>query len=133
MTTIGSQYRGSQKFLLVQSSLIHAARERKLVYYKEVAELIGVPPAGHHMARQVGQVLGEISEDEHAANRPMLSAIAVAESGLAGEGFFVLARKLGKLSETGWTAEKEFMKDEQQRVYTAWDLTTVNPSVAASV
>lgn len=133
MSTIGIQYRGTQKFLLVQSALIQAARERKLVHYKDVAGLIGVPPSGHHMARQVGQVLGEISEDEHKARRPMLSAIAVAESGFAGDGFFVLARRLGRLAATEWDAETAFLRDEQRRVYAAWDLASVNPTVAAAV
>lgn len=133
MSTIGTQYRGTQKFLLVYSALIQAARERKLVYYKEIAELIGVPPSGHHMARQVGQVLGEISEDEHGAGRPMLSAIAVAESGFAGDGFFILARRLGRLTATEWIAETAFLREEQRRVYAAWDLATVNHSLTAAV
>jgi hypothetical protein len=59
MTTIGSQYRGTREFLLVYCALIRAARTRSLVYYKEVASLIGVPQAGHHMARQVGQDVGD--------------------------------------------------------------------------
>ena len=71
--------------------------------------MIGVPTSGHHMARQVGQVLGEISEDANGAGRPMLSAIAVAESGYPGDGFFVLARRLGRLSDSDSSAEMTFL------------------------
>ncbi len=120
MTTIGSQYRGTREFFLVYSALIEAARNRRLLYYREVAERIGVPRAGHHMARQVGQVLGEISEDEHKAERPMLSAIAVNEAGVPGKGFFNLARQLGRLSHSAPDAEPEFLRVEQQRVYELW-------------
>lgn len=120
MTTVGSQYRGTREFLLVYSALIQAAKDHRLVYYREVAVLIGVPPTGHHMARQVGQVLGEVSEDEHRAGRPMLSAIAVSESGFPGDGFFKLARQLGKLAESTGSAEQEFLRLEQRQVYARW-------------
>jgi hypothetical protein len=64
MTTIGNKYRGSKEFLLVYTRLIVAAQHRGLVSYKEVARILGIDEPGHHMARKVGQVLGEISEDE---------------------------------------------------------------------
>ena len=124
MTTIGSQYRGTKKYLLVQWLLIGAARERRFAYYREVAELIGVPPAGHHMARQVGQVLGEISEDEHGAGRPMLSAIAVNAAGYPGEGFFKLVHRLGLLLDETPAATAAFLAGEQKRVFDEWKPTT---------
>ena len=49
------------------------------------------------MGREVGHVLGEIVEDEVAADRPMLSAVAVGVSGLPGPGFYSLAQELGRL------------------------------------
>lgn len=119
MTTIGSQYRGTREFLRVYCALIRAATARTVLHYKEVATLIGVPPAGHHMARQVGQVLGEISEDEHGWGRPMLSVVAVSEAGVPGEGFFKLARRLGKLGDSG-ADEQAFLEAELERVYDAW-------------
>lgn len=50
------------------------------------------------MGREVGYILGEISEDEHVAGRPMLSALALSKAGKAGPGFFGLARALGALN-----------------------------------
>jgi len=119
MTTIGGQYRGTREFLLVYCALIRAARSRTLLHYKEVATLIAVPQAGHHMARQVGQVLGEISEDEHGMNRPMLSVVAVNEAGFPGDGFFKLARRLGRLPEVD-ADEQAFFHTERTRVYDIW-------------
>ena len=77
------------------------------------------------MARQVGQVLGEVSEDENQAGRPMLSAIAVNEAGTPGEGFFKLARRLGRLAESGSVGDSDFLAAEQKRVYDAWAPTTL--------
>jgi len=47
------------------------------------------------MLSTVGRLLGEISEDEHDAGHPLLSAIVVDKnSSLAGPGFFKLVRDL---------------------------------------
>jgi hypothetical protein len=118
MTTKGNQYRGTREFHLVYCELIRAARSRDLLYYADVARILRVHPTGHHMARQVGQVLGEVSEEEHQAGRPMLSAVAVNAAGFPGDGFYVLARRLGKL--TDHTSEDAFLRSEREAVYGAW-------------
>ena len=120
MTTIGSKYRGTQEFLLVCRQLITAAEYRGLVTYTKVARILGIQSTGHNMARPVGQVLGEISEDEHNADRPMLSVVAVGSGGMPGEGFFVLARRLKKLSGTNSDDERRFWEAERKRVYEVW-------------
>ncbi len=120
MSVIGSRYRGSQEFLLVYCKLIAAAQQSGEVPYKDVATILHIETPGHHMAREVGQILGEISEDEHKAGRPMLSAVAMGVNGLPGEGFFTLARKLGKLSATAADQELQFWKNERQKVYDTW-------------
>jgi hypothetical protein len=122
MTTSGSKYRGSKEYHLVYCKLIAAAQQRGEVSYKEVAHILGIDAPGHHMAREVGQVLGEISEDENAAGRPMLSALAVGVSGGPGEGFYALARQLGKLTATGPNEEVQFWMSEQEHVYNTWHI-----------
>ena len=72
------------------------------------------------MAGQVGQILGEISEDEHRANRPMLSVVAVGSGGMPGEGFFGLARRLKKFSGSDPSSKRRFWATEQERVYKVW-------------
>src|SRR3972149_8350236 len=98
MTTIGTKYRGTKEYHLVYCELVIAAQYRGVVGYHKIAKILGIDQPGHHMAREVGQVLGEISEDEHNAGRPMLSAVAVSVKGYPGEGFFALARRLGSLT-----------------------------------
>ncbi len=122
MTTIGTKYRGSKEYHLIFCKLITAAQKRDEMPYKEVADILGINTPGHHMAREVGQVLGEISEDEHRAGRPMLSAIAVGVNSIPGEGFFTLARQLGKLTATGGNNEIQFWRDEKQHVYDTWQI-----------
>ena len=120
MTTVGSKYRGTQELLLVYRQLITAAQYRGLVTYTQVARILGIRSLGHNMARQVGQVLGEISEDEHNADRPMLSAVAVGSGGMTGEGFFVLARRLKMFSGANSADERRFWEAERERVYEVW-------------
>ena len=120
MTTVGTKYRGTKEFLLVYANLISAAQKRDMVYYNEVASILGIHQPGHHMAREVGQVLGEISEDEHRAGRPMLSAVAIATKGPPGEGFFSLANRLGKYSGSTLDDELSFWEHERDEVYRVW-------------
>jgi len=73
------------------------------------------------MAREVGQVLGEISEDEHAAGRAMLTAVAVAQDSFRGDGFYKLARNLGLPKADASAAEElAFWMAEERKVYEAW-------------
>jgi hypothetical protein len=120
MTTVGTKYRGTKHFLLVYARLISAAQKREVVYYEEVARLVSIDQPGHHMAREVGQVLGEISEDETRAGRPMLSAIAIATKGHPGEGFFNLATRLKKYSGSSTADEMAFWRGERDAVYKEW-------------
>ncbi|OFV85926.1 MAG: hypothetical protein A2620_07190 [Acidobacteria bacterium RIFCSPHIGHO2_01_FULL_67_28] len=121
MTTTGtSKYRGSKEFFLVYAELITAARKRILVGYQTVAQLMGLPLRGQHMGREVGRLLGEISEDEDRLGRPMLSALAVSMAGIPGDGFFKLGRSLGKLSGSTIKAERDFWEKERNAVYEAW-------------
>lgn len=120
MTTIGSKYRGTKEFLRVYMKLIAAAQQRGTISYLDVAEVLGIEQPGHHMARQVGQVLGEISEDEHDSGRPMLSAVAVATTGYPGDGFFNLASGFGKYAGSTTRDKKQFWTRELDHVYSEW-------------
>lgn len=120
MTTQGSKYRGSKEYLQVYAELILTARSQGLVRYVRVAELIGIHTPGHHMAKEVGQVLGEVSEDEVRAGRPMLSAVAVAEDGRPGNGFYNLAQELDLLSRDAAADREEFWQEQRRRVYDTW-------------
>jgi hypothetical protein len=117
---LADRYRGKTEYLLVYSELIQAARYRGVTTYQAIAEIMGLLLTGAHMGREVGYILGEISEDEVRHGRPMLSAIAVSAAGVPGGGFFGLARDLGRLQEDTEAAERRFWEEEKEAVYATW-------------
>jgi hypothetical protein len=87
---------------------------------------MGLPLQGNLMGSQTGLMLGEISEDEFNAGRPMLSAVAVGVSGTPGDGFYGLAKDLGKLTEDSPEAKRHFWEKEKAAVYEAWKIVLEN-------
>ena len=81
---------GTKEYLLVYGELITAARFHGVTTYQAIAQLMGLPFTGSHMGRELGQILGEITEAELDQGRPMLSALAVSVNGTPSEGFFKL-------------------------------------------
>ena len=120
MSVVKDKYRKTKEYHLVYSELINAARHRGTVTYQEIAKIIGLPLKGNYMGAEIGQLLGEISEDEFNNDRPMLSAIAVNTKGSPGSGFFELARSLEKLTDESKEGEKSFWADEKKAVYDTW-------------
>ena len=120
MSNANNKYRGSVNYHLVYGELIQAARYRGLTTYQAIAQIMGLPLKGSYMGREVGQILGEIAEDEVKLGRPLLSAVAVGVSGLPGPGFAALARELGKLNTEDKDAEKAFWEKERTAVYEVW-------------
>lgn len=114
------KYRGSKEHFLVYCELIRAARHRGTVTFQEIAEIMGLPLSGGHMAAEVGQMIGAISVDEHGYGRPMLSAIVVSVRDLPGKGFFDLARELGRLQDDSEEGERRFWEEEKKAVYAKW-------------
>ncbi|RMF72362.1 MAG: hypothetical protein D6738_11410 [Acidobacteria bacterium] len=118
MKVVKDKYRGQPVYHRVMRELVLAAEYRGLTTYQDIAVIMGLPQQGSHMGRETGHLLGEISEDEVLAGRPMLSAVAVGASGKPGAGFFEFARKLGRL-EPGMD-ELEYWERERQAVYEVW-------------
>jgi hypothetical protein len=118
MSIVTNKYRGSTKYFHVHRELVRAAQYRGVTTYQDIAVILALPITGSRMGSETGHILGEISEDEVRAGRPMLSTVAVAVSGKPGPGFFGLARDLGQLTEG--EDETAFWKAECQRVYTTW-------------
>ena len=120
MSERNGKYRGSTTYHLIYCELIRAAQYGGLTTYQAIAQIMGLPLQGSHMGREVGNMLGEISEDELAQGRPMLSAIVVGVNGLPGSGFAALARELGKLESEDKADEMAFWEEERTAVYKAW-------------
>jgi len=86
--------------------------------HQDIAIIMGLPMSGSHLGKEVGWILGEISEDETIVGRPMLSAVAVGVNGKAGPGFYALARDLERLTKEDDDAV--FCEQERLAAYTAW-------------
>ena len=115
-----TKYRGSKEYLLVYCELMRAARYGGMTTYQAIADIMGLPLRGSHMGKEVGHMLGEISQDELDHSRPMLSAIVVGVRGSPGPGFFNLARECGKLQDDSKEGEQRFWEEEKAAVYKAW-------------
>jgi hypothetical protein len=113
------KYRGTTEYARVREELVRAAECGELTTYGKLAEIMGLPARGNHMSRETGHLLGEISEDEVQAGRPMLSALVVTVAGKPGSGFINLAKDLGKFSG-GTVDEVRFWRQECQAVYQSW-------------
>jgi hypothetical protein len=73
------------------------------------------------MGHELGQLLGEISEDEKIQGRPMLSALAVsATTGRPSSHFYNYTRDLGKLKSVNNPDEIAFWKSECKALYETW-------------
>jgi hypothetical protein len=102
----------------VRDRLVVAARNRQLIFYGELAKLIGIDTDNPHAA-QVGKVLDRSNQDEVANGRPMLSALVVSkDTMLPGRGFFNLGEQL-RLTEHG-EDEVGFAVRQIKRVHDYW-------------
>ena len=122
MPIVPDKYRNTTTYHIIYKELITAARYRGTITYQEIAVLMGLPLAGNHMGKETGHILGEISEDEVCQGRPKLSAVAVGTSGRPGEGFFGLAKDIGKIGEDSPEQKLNFWKNEKNAVYQTWKL-----------
>ena len=118
MPVVSDKYRGTTMYFHVLAELVRAAQYQGRTTYQDIALLMGLPQSGNYMGKEVGWILGEISEDEVRAGRPMLSSVAVGVSGKAGSGFFGLARDLGRLDQN--KDESAFWNEELRAAFSAW-------------
>jgi hypothetical protein len=111
----------------VRERLIRAARAREFVHYGELARMLGIDMDNPHFGALVGKVLGEISEDEVANGRPMLSAVVVSrDTMLPGYGFFTLGQQLRQV-EPG-EDDMAFAIRQIRRVHDYWQGQGERPS-----
>ena len=98
MTIAGNPVRRTRPYQLVYCRLLGAAQKRGLVSYAEISDILESVGTAQDASPDVGQLLEAISEDEHDAGRPMLTALVVTGKGIPGDLFFALARRLGMLT-----------------------------------
>ena len=126
--TVERTYRGSREYQLVFCQLLHAAQHQTHIFYADIADILGPMGEDDDVAYEAAKLLGEISEDEHSAGRPMLSALVVSGRAIPAATFFALARRLGKLASTDPADEMTFWMSEKNSVYDTWNPPAVHTS-----
>ena len=121
MAIVSDKYRETTEYFLAFSELVRVARYRGTVTYQELAEVTGLPKKGAYMGRQLGLLLGAISEDEALRGRPMLSALAISAAGFPSDGFYALAIELGKLADDSKEGRLSFWEQEKTALYQRWE------------
>jgi hypothetical protein len=119
-TDMALDYRGVGQYGLVFNELATAARYRGTVTYQELAHLIGLEISGNYMANELGKILEQISRAEHEMKHPILSAIVVNVDGVPGEGFWGIAKNLGKFNGTTEDERRQFWETEKKAVHDHW-------------
>ncbi|GAB5407309.1 MAG: hypothetical protein Aurels2KO_55400 [Aureliella sp.] len=114
------RYRGTKAYDTVRQLLIDAAQQPdRFVSYGEVRDAAGITASGKVLRFEIRQILGEITEDEYLAGRPLLSAIATKSNEIRpGDGFCRLAKVLGRQNEK--TNDLDFWIKELAAVRAYW-------------
>lgn len=103
----------------IRDKMIEAAQNTRVIYYAELGELLDFSMDNPHHRTELGRILGEISTEEDSNCRPLLSAVVVhKEDHRPGEGFFKLAKELGK--QKPYEDDDTFYSSELQRVFDEW-------------
>ena len=99
-------------------TLRKVARQQKTTHYEDIAPMLGLKMGDPADRVRIGQILGEISKQEHDAGRPMLSAVVTRKGDeRPGPGFFDLAQELGLV---GAMDSETFFIRELKRVHRYW-------------
>ncbi len=102
----------------MREELLKAAKSRNVVNYSDVAPSVGLNMELAHDRNQIARILDGISQAEHEAGRPLLSAVVIRiDKNMPGNGFFALARRLG-LHRAG--DKFDYWSEELKRVYDHW-------------
>lgn len=102
----------------VRLKLEEAARSQTTIHYGDIAPILKLDMENPGDRSRIGDLLGQISEDEHKAGRPLLSVVVTRkEDQRPGPGFFDLAKRLGLMS----TLDKDtFFVYELKRTHKEW-------------
>ena len=105
----------------VRTFLESAAKRRILFTYLELAKALDILPP--HSIHRVTEALERLMEEDAAANRPFIAALAIstARGGLPAPGFFDCARRLGRFAgdpdgQDAWS----FHAAELNSVFARW-------------
>ena len=94
------------------------AKRRILITYQELANALQILPP--HSIHRVTEALERLMEEDAAADRPFIAALAIskARGGLPGPGFFDCARRLGRFA--GGQDARTFHAAELNAIFACW-------------
>jgi hypothetical protein len=97
------------------------AKRRMLITYQELANALRILPP--HSIHRVTEALEHLMEEDAAADRPFIAALAIskARGGLPGPGFFDCARRLGRFAGDPYGQDaRTFHTAELNAVFACW-------------
>ena len=104
---------------IIYERILDVARRKETVFYSQIAPLVGLNMAILRDRTEMGHILDRISEAEHRAGRPLLSAVVILKcENIPGDGFFDLARHL-RLHQRG-ADDLRYFVEELRRVHCYW-------------
>ena len=103
----------------IRAFLESAAKRRILFTYQEVAKALDILPP--HSIHQVTEALERLMEEDAAADRPFIAALAISKTrgGLPAPGFFDCAQRFDRFAD-GQDA-RTFHAAELNAVFARWD------------
>jgi hypothetical protein len=105
----------------VRGFLENVAKRRTCISYQELAKALHILPP--HSIHRVTESLERLMEEDAAAGRPFIAAIAVskARGGLPAPGFFDCARRLGRFAgDPDGQDARTFHAAELHAVFARW-------------
>ena len=97
------------------------AKRRILITYQELANGLQILPP--HSIHRVTEALERLMEEDAAADRPFIAALAISKTrgGLPGPGFFDCARRLGRFAgDPDGQEGRTFHTAELNAVFACW-------------
>ena len=105
----------------IREFLESLAKGRNLITYQELANAFQILPP--HSIHQVTEALERLMEEDAAADRPFIAALALskARGGLPAPGFFDCARRLGRFAgDPAGQDARRFHAAELNAVFSRW-------------
>ena len=105
----------------IREFLESLAKGRNLITYQELANAFQILPP--HSIHQVTEALERLMEEDAAADRPFIAALALskARGGLPAPGFFDCARRLGRFAgDPAGQDARTFHAAELNAVFSRW-------------
>jgi hypothetical protein len=106
---------------VARAFLESVAKRRILITYQELANALRILPP--HSIHRVTEALERLMEEDAAADRPFIAALAIskARGGLPGPGFFDCAQRLGRFAGDPYGQDaKTFHTAELNAVFACW-------------